>query len=62
MTYLTPYSISFSDLSPLELLHLLHSGEVVDSGVLDDGQEDKQEAGPQVDVYRFHIRDLGHGG
>lgn len=55
-------SISVSDLSPLELLHLLHSGEVVDSGVLNDGQEDKQKAGPQVDVHSFYIRHLRHGG
>lgn len=46
------------DLPPLHLPHLLQSGAVVHHCVLNDGQEDKQEAGPQVDVNRFHVGHL----
>lgn len=50
------------DLSILQLLHLLHRGEIVDSSVLDDRQKDEQEACPQVDVYGFDVRHLWHRG
>lgn len=48
------------DLCPFDLLHLLHCGEIVDGSVLDDRQEDEQEACPQVDVYSFNVRHLWH--
>lgn len=54
--------LNMNDLCPLELLHLLHCGEIVDSSILDDRQEDKQEACPQVDVYGFDVRHLWHRG
>ena len=47
-------------LGPSEFLHLLHGGEVVDGSVLDDGQEDEEEAGPQVDIHSLDIGHLGH--
>lgn len=63
--YLTRYSrpqTAEYDLCLPEPLHLLHGSEVVDSSVLDDRQEDKQEAGPQVDVYGLDVRHLWHRG
>ena len=49
-------------LPQLPLLPLLHCGQVVDGRVLDDGQEDKDKADPQVDVHRLDVGDPGHGG
>lgn len=49
-----------SHLCRFELLHLLHGGEIVDCSVLNDGQEDKQEARPQVNVHSFDVRHLRH--
>lgn len=51
-----------SNLCTFQLLHLLDGCKIVDSSVLNDGQEDKQEARPQVDVYGFDVRHLWHGG
>lgn len=60
--FYTLYIQPLSNLCTFQLLHLLNGGEVVDSSVLNDGQEDKQEARPQVDVYGFDVRHLWHGG
>lgn len=53
---------TITDLCPFELLHFLHCCEIVDCCVLDDRQENKQEAGPQVNVNSFDIRHLWHRG
>ncbi len=44
------------------LFALLQSGQVIDSGVLDHRQEDKDEAEPQINVHSFDVGDSGHGG
>ena len=49
-------------LPQLSLFPLLHRGQVVDGRILDDGQEDKDKADPQVDVHRLDVGDPGHGG
>lgn len=53
---------NLNDLCPPELLHLFHCGEIVDRSILNDSQEDKQEACPQIDVYSFDVRHLRHRG
>lgn len=53
--------VEYADLPLPHLPHLLQSGAVVHSCIFDDRQEDKQEAGPQVDVHCFHIRHLDEG-
>lgn len=46
----------------LESFPLFHRGEVVHSCILNDRQEDKQGADPQVHVHSLDVGHLGHGG
>lgn len=54
--------ISTYSFPQLPLFPLLHRGEVVDCRVLDDREEDKDEADPKVNVHRFNVRNPRHGG
>ena len=61
-TFHATIKLNVNDLCPSEPLHLLDCCEVVDGSVLNDGQEDEQEACPQVDVHGFDVRHLWHRG
>ena len=55
-----------ADLRPCPLSHLalsavLDGGQVVDGGVLQHRQEDKDEADPKVDVHGLDVGHSGHG-
>lgn len=47
--------------SEFAFFSIFYSSQVVDSCVLEDREEDKDEADPQVDVYGFDVGHSGHG-